>query len=63
MGSDNGSACAGAGSAFIKPGKRKVAGETLPVALTPLQPLEARINAEPNANHSILVFDLTRSRL
>jgi hypothetical protein len=55
--------CDGAGSAFISPGKKKVAGETLPVAFMPLQPLEARINAEPNANHSILVFDLTQSRL
>ena len=29
-----------AGVAFMRPGRKKVAGETLPVALTPPQPVE-----------------------
>jgi len=59
IGSDNGSAWVGGGSAFINPGSRKVAGETLCEAFMPLQPLAVRIRAEPNAIHNILVFNLT----
>jgi len=41
----------GTGSAFIKPGSRKVAGETLPEALNPLQPVVKKPTAGMIARH------------
>lgn len=38
-----------AGAAFMRPGRKKVAGETLPVALTPPQPVERTATARQAA--------------
>jgi hypothetical protein len=48
-----------AGSTFIKPGSRNVAGEMLWEAVIPLQPVTATIKVSPKAKLNILVFNLT----
>jgi len=51
---------AGAGTVFIiKPGSRKVAGDTLCVALMPLQPAPSDTMVPPIANTAIFQFNLT----
>jgi hypothetical protein len=48
------------GSLRIKPGKKKLAGETVVPALTPLQPLTTAANATNIASHMNFQFNLTR---
>jgi len=47
------------GSAFKMPGKKKLAGETLWLALMPAQPAQASMNAANMAGSSKLQFNLT----
>jgi hypothetical protein len=49
----------GAGSAFIRPGSRKVAGDTLWVALNPLQPEVSSKKAMLKTPAIIFQFNLT----
>jgi hypothetical protein len=53
---------AGGGSAFIRPGRRKVAGETLCVVLMPLHPATANKRAESTAHPMILRFNLIKHK-
>jgi hypothetical protein len=46
----------GVGSALSKPGKKKLAGETLWVVLMPLQPAQNQITAGNTNNHRHLYF-------
>jgi hypothetical protein len=47
---------------FITPGKKKVAGETVPPTLTPPHPVNDRATAASIANRKNFQFNLTCSK-
>lgn len=51
---------AAGGSAFMSPGMKKVAGETVPLALTPEQPVLNKTSASSIASSKKFQFNLTR---
>jgi len=53
------SGCAGGGSALIRPGKKKVAGEMLLLALMPLQPAQMTSANKQNVNRRFFEFSIT----
>ena len=59
-----GSPVGGAGGAvfFIRPGKKKVAGETVPPALMPPHPVRNNVPADRIASGSSFQFNLTHSQ-